>query len=187
MKPRTLFQNVLNRPSRSVPPPLDVRSPTMLLVGHTGSSPHTGPIGRLRLCFNILTLFSHSLRDNTSLRNRSHTRTPLSGTVLTVREHFAQELFSQCESTSYIVRTPLSSVRTCVSGALIHITQWHLYQAIRQQHLSLHCSSYAVRGMALPSILSSDCPLDNLPKHQQWSTTLPPHFFDSLDRFEYPV
>ena len=48
-------------------------------------------------------------------------------------------------------------VSSCTAGALIHITQWHLYQAIRQQQLSLHCSSYAVRGMALPSILSSDC------------------------------
>ena len=103
------------------------------------------------MCFNILTLFSHSARTplsetvhtqehlsqemfspcaNTLHRNCSHSAGTLcSGTVLTVREHLVH-----CENTSLQCK----SVRTRVSGALIHITQWHLYQAIRQQHHSMH-------------------------------------------------
>ena len=118
--------------------------------------------------------FSHK---NTSLRNCSHSAETLcSGTVLTVREHLVH-----CENTS------LQCKNTCLRSLDTHNTMAPLpgNQAATPL-LALLLLCYEGYGAALDA-LEPPPSLDNLPKHQQWSTTLPPHFFDSLDRFEYPV
>ena len=132
------------------------------------------------LYFNVLKPFSHSAR-TPLLETGSHTRTPLSGNVLTVREHFAQEPFSQCE----FIHSQCENSQCEITYLRSLNTQWHLYQAATSvlALLLLCCGGH---GAAL-RMLPSHCPLDNLPGLQQWSTTLPPHFLESLDRFEYPL